>query len=83
VDTDGNRELYNGFGNAMALAVELAGTPILFGLAGWWLDHRFGTGHLLLIVLSLFAVVGLAVRSYYTYTHEMEEHEARGPWNRT
>jgi len=83
VETNEQRELYNGFGNALGLAVELAGTPVLFGFAGWWLDHRLGTGHLLVIVLSLFALIGLAVRSYFTYSHQMEEHEAKGPWRRT
>jgi F0F1-type ATP synthase assembly protein I len=83
VETDGKRELYNGFGNAMGLAVELAGAPMLFGLLGWWLDRRYGTGHLLLIVLTLFAVLGLAVKTYYGYVHKMEQHEANAPWRRT
>ena len=83
MDTDGKRELYNGFGNAMGLAVELAGAPIIFGLGGWWLDHRFGTGHLLLIVLTLFAVVGLGVKTYYGYAQKMAEHEAAASWKRT
>lgn len=83
MDTDEKRELYNGFGNAMGLAVELAGAPVLFGLFGWWLDGRFGTGHLLLIVLTLFAVVGLAIKTYYGYVQKMERHEAGAPWRRT
>ena len=83
MDTDGKQELYNGFGNAMGLAVELAGAPIIFGLAGWWLDRHFGTGHLLLIVLTLFAVIGLAIKTYYGYVVKMERHEADAPWKRT
>jgi F0F1-type ATP synthase assembly protein I len=83
VDTDGKRELYSGFGNAMGMAVELAGAPIIFGLFGWWLDHRLGTGHLLFLLLTLFAVVGLAVKTYYTYVHQMDQHEAGQPWKRT
>jgi len=82
VDSRGKQELYHGFGNTMGLAVELAGTPALFAVFGWWLDHRLHTGHVLLIALFLFAITGMAIRTYYAYVAKMKRHEAEMPWNR-
>jgi F0F1-type ATP synthase assembly protein I len=75
--------LYGGFGNALATAFELAAVPILFALFGLWLDSRFGTRPILMLVFTLFAIVGLGIRSYYTYKTKMDEEEARRPtWRR-
>lgn len=75
--------LYHGFGNALGTAVELALTPALFALAGLWLDRRLGTARVFTIALFLFAVVGLAVRYYYSYTDEMKKAEDALPWKRS
>ena len=78
-----NRALYGGFGNALATAFELAAVPVLFALAGLWLDSRFGTRPVCMLVLTLFAIVGLGVRSYYQYKAKMELEEAQRPtWKR-
>ena len=71
------RELYNGFGETLARAFEIAVTPLLFGLFGHLLDGAAGTSPLFTIVLFLLAVVGLAVKLYYGYVEEMKVHEAR------
>ena len=81
--TRANQALYGGFGNALATAFELAGVTIVFALFGLWLDSRFDTRPLWMLVLTMLAIVGLAVRSYYTYKAEIEAEEARRPtWKR-
>jgi Putative F0F1-ATPase subunit Ca2+/Mg2+ transporter len=57
--------LYNGFGNALAQAVEFAATPLIFFLAGRWADHRFGTTPVFAVVLFVAALVGVSVSAYY------------------
>lgn len=79
---DERRSLYQGFGNALALAVELAVTPLLFVLAGTWIDGRLGTRPALTVVLGVVAVAGVAVRSYYSYQTRMRLEEEGKPWAR-
>jgi len=74
--------LYNGFGDALGLAVELAVIPVLFALFGLWLDGRFGTRPILMIVFVVLALIGLAARAYYTYNAQMDQHEEGMPWKR-
>ncbi len=74
------RETYRGFGDGLARAFEIAMTPAIFGAGGWALDRWLGTTPLFIILTVLLAVVGMAVRSYYAYTAEMEAHDARAPW---
>jgi hypothetical protein len=82
-DLMARREVWNGFGNTLARAIELVVTPVLFGLGGWYLDRWLDTGPAFTLILFLFAVVGMAVRTYYAYVAEMETHEREGPWRRT
>lgn len=76
------QELYNGFGNGLALAFELAVTPAIFGLIGYGLDRWLGTLPVFTITLVLACVVGLGVRQFYGYDAQMKVHEAAGPWAR-
>ena len=73
------QELWNGFGDTLARALEYVLTPLLFGLLGAGLDRVFGTSPVLMIALGAVAVVGLALRSYYVYAEEMRVHEQRLP----
>ncbi len=82
MDLESRRELYNGFGDAMARGIEYVGTPVLFALIGFFLDKRLGLTPVLTIALVLFAVAGTVVRAYYGYAAAMSAHEARGPWAR-
>ena len=77
-----NKALYQGFGNALALAVELAAVPVMFLLSGVWLDGRLDTRPVFAIVLGAIAVVGVAVRSYYAYQERMRLEEEGKPWAR-
>lgn len=74
------RELYNGFGDTLARAFEFAGTPLLFGFIGHYLDGRLGTGPALTVLLVVFALAGVTVRMYYGYVAAMEAHEAKAAW---
>jgi hypothetical protein len=74
--------LYNGFGNALAQAVEFVATPVIFFLAGLWLDHRIGTPHVFALTLFVLALVGVSVSAYYRYKAAMDEEEKGKPWKR-
>jgi F0F1-type ATP synthase assembly protein I len=71
------RETYQGFGETLARSFELVGAPLIFGFGGHFLDRWLGTSPWFLIVLSLLALAGTAVRMYYGYEHDMREEEAR------
>jgi F0F1-type ATP synthase assembly protein I len=83
VDLKARQDLNQGFGNALALAVEMVGTPMIFGLLGWLVDRWVGTSPLFTLVLFLFGVVGMAVRTYFAYVEKMKHEEAGTPWART
>ena len=83
MDLRDRQATWNGFGNALSQAFEIVATPVLFGLFGWFLDGRFGTGHVLAITLFLLAVVGVAARSYYAYKAAIEREEEGKPWTRS
>ena len=76
------QELYKGFGDTLALAFELAATPVIFGLMGYGLDRWLGTLPILTIVFVVLCIVGLSVRLWYDYDARMRVHEANGPWAR-
>ncbi|HVM03978.1 MAG TPA: AtpZ/AtpI family protein [Acidimicrobiales bacterium] len=80
MDLRERRELYNGFGDTLARAVEFVAAPGLFAYGGHLLDARFGTGNLLTVVLAVFAMAGVFVRAYFAYEVAMRQHEAECPW---
>lgn len=53
---------------------ELVLSPILLGLGGWWLDGRLGTGPLLVVICSLFGVVGAVTKLVLEYRNRMATH---------
>jgi F0F1-type ATP synthase assembly protein I len=78
-----HQALYNGFGNALAQAVEFVATPVIFLLVGRWLDHRLGIGPVFMLGLFLLALVGVSVSAYYRYKETMAKEEEGKPWTRT
>lgn len=74
---------WNGFGEALSLAVGLVITPLLFALFGWWLDRMFGTGPVLAIVFGLLGLLGQCAHMYYAYQARMEKEEEGKPWKRS
>lgn len=73
-------ELYNGAGEGMSRAFELAVTPALIGGFGYLLDRWLGLTPVLTIIFFLVAMVGLVARIFYGYDAHMKQHEAQGPW---
>jgi hypothetical protein len=67
VDQNDKRDLYNGFGDGLARAFEYAVTPAIFGVLGYLLDRAIGTVPVLTIVLALICVVGMFLKTWYTY----------------
>lgn len=55
---------------------EIAGTVLVFFLIGLGLDSWWGTTPVFMIALSVFAVTGQFVRTWFVYNQEMERHEA-------
>jgi len=82
VDLRERRELNNGFGEALSRAFELAVTPALFGVMGWFLDRWVGTTPLFTIAFLLLAVCGVGYMTWFRYEEEMKRHEADAVWNR-
>lgn len=76
------RELYNGFGNALALGIEFALGPVIFGGLGWLLDGWLGLFPVLTVVLSIIGVVASFLRTWYRYDAEMREKEAQAVWQK-
>jgi F0F1-type ATP synthase assembly protein I len=76
------QQLYQGFGDTLAVAFELAFTPVIVGFMGYGLDRWLGTLPILTIVFVLIALVGLGARMWYGYDARMRVHEAEGPWAR-
>ena len=74
---------WQGFGDALGMAVELVATPMVFGLLGYWLDRWFGTGPVLAIVLGLFGLTGIVARTYFWYQQHMNREQEGKPWKRS
>lgn len=53
---------------------ELVVSPLILGLLGWWLDGRFGTRPLLVVVFAVFGVAGAATKLFLDYRRKMAEH---------
>lgn len=76
------RDLWQGFGDGLTQAFEMAVTPILFALLGVFLDGQFGTRPLLTVVLTVFAMVGAFLRTWYHYLNRVEALEDGKVWRR-
>ena len=59
---------------------ELVFSPLLLALVGYGLDRLLGTLPVLTILFAVVGLTGAVVKLYFTYRHEMEQHEASGPW---
>ena len=73
-------DLYNGAGEGMNRAFELALTPAIIGGFGYLLDRWLDLLPVFTIVFFLIAMGGVIARMWYGYDARMREHEAAGPW---
>ncbi len=67
-----NEGLWRGHGG-----FELALAPVIFALAGLWIDGRAGTTPLFTILGGLLAFIGVVVKHYYVYKYNMALHDER------
>ena len=72
--------LYRTMSDGFSRSVELAVTPVIFGAAGFGIDHWRGTLPVFTIILALLALVGLLLRTWYGYVYRMEQLESAQPW---
>lgn len=77
MDLHSRQELNRGLGDGLSRAFELAVTPAVFGVIGYFIDAALDLVPVFTIGLSLFAIVGMFVRMWYGYDLEMKAHEAR------
>ncbi len=70
-DLSAKRELNKGFGNALSTAFELAVSPILMALLGWWIDDRLGTFPGVFVFLFAFTVGYVSWKQYRIYQDRM------------
>ena len=82
MDLRDRQDLYNGFGNGLSRAFELAATPAVFGVLGWLLDRWAGTLPLFTLLLFFFGVAGTGYMAWFRYEQQMKEHEADAVWSR-
>ncbi len=73
-------ELYNGFGNSLAVAFEFVMTPAIMGAIGFGLDSLFGTRPALTIVLLVLGFVGMSLKLWYGYDYNMKLKDADSAW---
>jgi F0F1-type ATP synthase assembly protein I len=74
------RETWHGYSNAFSQAFEIVATLVIFTLLGLWIDGRLDTRPTFTVVLALFAVVGISVRTYYAYKAQVARDEEGKPW---
>jgi hypothetical protein len=76
------RDLYNGFGDTLARAIEFVAVPVLFAFGGSVLDRRFDLTPVFTVSLLIVALIGAFLRTWYGYVEAMKAEEAKAPWNR-
>jgi F0F1-type ATP synthase assembly protein I len=69
------RALNEGFGDALARAVELVVTPMLFGFLGFLVDRWLGTGPAFMVALGGFTLGYTLWRMKSGYDAEMDKHQ--------
>jgi len=67
------REMHQGAGDAFSTSVELIATPLIFGLIGWYLDHRLNTFPVFTLVLAAIALAYGVWKLYREYVDSMDE----------
>jgi F0F1-type ATP synthase assembly protein I len=74
------RELYNGFGDGLALAFQIALTPVIFGGLGYLIDRAIDRVPLFTIILFLVSMVGVFISQWAQYEHRMKQADAEAAW---
>jgi F0F1-type ATP synthase assembly protein I len=74
-DLPAQQDLHRGFSDALARAIELVLTPIVFAGVGWLIDRVAGTSPWGMVTLFAFALVGTAVKLKLGYDRDMAAHD--------
>lgn len=74
-DLRARQDLNRGFSDALGRGVDLALTPVVFGLVGWLIDRVAGTSPVFTIAVAAIGIVGTAVKIKLGYDREMAGHE--------
>lgn len=69
------RELYNGFGDGLSRAFELAITPLIFGFFGYVIDRWLGVVPMFTLALGLFTLVYMFIRMWWAYDAKMKQYD--------
>jgi positive regulator of sigma E activity len=68
--------------DALSRALAMVAVPLLFGLAGAWIDGRLGTAPIFLLALAGFGLACSFASAWYRYERKIAEHDAGKPWAR-
>lgn len=66
-----NKPKYQGLGEGFSTAFEFAVTPCVFAGIGYGVDKLAGTSPWFTIALTIFAVVGTTIKTWYVYNAQM------------
>ncbi len=75
MDAGVRRDINNGIGRSHG-GFELALTPLLFGLGGYWIDQKIGTMPFFTIGLVLLAFGAVVAKTIYVYRYQYERESA-------
>jgi hypothetical protein len=71
------REMYNGFGDALAKAFELVVTPAIFAFFGFLIDGKTGTRPLFTLLLGGLVFSYCTWRMWFDYDQRMQAEEQK------
>ncbi len=79
MDEAKRRELHEGMQEGIARGhggYDLALTPLLFGLIGFWIDSKLGWIPVLTILFTVVSFIGVILKTYFVYQYQMNIHLA-------
>lgn len=74
-DLRAKQDINRGFNDALGRGIDLALTPVVFGLIGWGIDRLAGTSPLFTLVVAAIGVVGTFVKIKLGYDKDMARFE--------
>ncbi len=70
-DLRSRQAINRGFSDALGRGIDLALTPVVFGLVGWGLDRWLGTWPIFTVVIATIGTAGTAVKIKLGYDKQM------------
>src|SRR5262249_46646443 len=74
------RDMYQGAGDGMNRAFEIALIPVIFGGLGYGIDRLFDIVPVFMIIGFLVGAFGVGAKAYYTYKARIDAIEANAVW---